>query len=341
MSSALLGNDGYKASLRQTWIASPADSTVQVTAIPSNLPTIVTLAWKQSNQTKLKVTGTSGDSPSNFALTGVEVLSGGLENLPEGTPVNCVVHEDFFNQYGKVVNDDFIRLNNRNTDADTPAAGKALFYLKNSAPFTINESGTITQVGFKSDQWINVADSATMNIDLSETVKKLKFLLGPLGGNRTLTLSNPSAGLTFMLRIMQDSVGSRLLTWFGVDPETVTITIANPGVVTTSHDMKTGTPVKFTSTGTLPTGITSGTIYYWIRAGATTGNLATSKANALAGTAIATSGSQSGVHTMSPQIIWAGGIAPTLTTTKFAYDDIGFIYHSPGQCTGTVISQDL
>lgn len=42
-----------------------------------------------------------------------------------------------------------------------------------------------------------------------------------------------------------------------------TITIAAPGVVSwTAHGLLAGTPVKFSTTGALPTGLTAGTTYY-------------------------------------------------------------------------------
>lgn len=84
----------------------------------------------------------------------------------------------------------------------------------------------------------------------------------------------------------------------GAVSATVTITIASPGVVTWSnHTLSTGTPVVFTTTGALPTGITAGTTYYVIFVDNSTFQIATSFANALAGTAVNTSGSQSGTHT--------------------------------------------
>jgi hypothetical protein len=333
-------NDDYKAVLRQTWIA-PDTTTIQVTAIPTNLPTIVTANHKQSTQTKFSVTGVSGDSPSNYALTGVTVLSGGTENLAEGTSLVSVVHEDYFNQYSNVVNDDFIRLDDRADDPDTPASGKVIFFMKNDTPFFIDDTGTVTQLGFSSHEWIDVADGATMNFDLSEGVKKLKFLTGALGGNRAFTLSNATEGMVFMIRVRQDATGSRTVTWFPTASDTVTITIANPGVITTTLDLKTGTPVIFTTTDTLPTGITAGTTYYWIKTSATTGNLATSKANAIAGTTITTSSTQAGTHTMKPQILWADGSAPTLSTDKWAWDDFGFTVHDEGQITGVIIGQNI
>jgi len=86
----------------------------------------------------------------------------------------------------------------------------------------------------------------------------------------------------------------------GATTATVTITIAAPGVVTwSSHGLSTGTPVVFTTTGALPTGIVSGTTYYAVVVDANTFQIASSVANAIAATptVITTSGSQSGTHT--------------------------------------------
>lgn len=80
---------------------------------------------------------------------------------------------------------------------------------------------------------------------------------------------------------------------------TFTVTIATPAVFTlTSHGMLTGSKVFLTTTGALPTGLTADTNYFVISTGANTFNLATTFANAIAGTAIATSGAQSGTHTL-------------------------------------------
>jgi len=81
---------------------------------------------------------------------------------------------------------------------------------------------------------------------------------------------------------------------------TATVTIASPGVWTrTSHGLFTGQRVYLTTTGALPTGLSGNTDYWVIRVDANTFRLATSLANAQAGTAINTSGSQSGTHTVT------------------------------------------
>lgn len=77
---------------------------------------------------------------------------------------------------------------------------------------------------------------------------------------------------------------------------TVTITIATPGVVTwNGHKLKANDPVKFVATGTLPTGLTAGTIYYAVGASITTNTFQVSAT--AGGAAISTSGTQSGTHT--------------------------------------------
>lgn len=78
-----------------------------------------------------------------------------------------------------------------------------------------------------------------------------------------------------------------------------TITIASPAVVTLSgHNFVTGDQVYLTTTGALPTGLSVNTLYYVINVTSSTFKLATSLANAYAGTAINTSGTQSGTHSI-------------------------------------------
>jgi hypothetical protein len=76
---------------------------------------------------------------------------------------------------------------------------------------------------------------------------------------------------------------------------TVTITIASPAVVTSSVNLPNNSSIQLGTTGALPTGLTAGTTYYVVNVSGTTFNLATT-AN---GTPINTSGSQSGVQSIS------------------------------------------
>jgi hypothetical protein len=76
-----------------------------------------------------------------------------------------------------------------------------------------------------------------------------------------------------------------------------TVTIASPGVFSqTAHGLVAGDQVVFSTTGALPTGLTAGTTYYVIAAGLTADAFEVSATEG--GSAINTSGSQSGTHTM-------------------------------------------
>jgi hypothetical protein len=86
-------------------------------------------------------------------------------------------------------------------------------------------------------------------------------------------------------------------TYNPVNTQTITVTIASPAVVTYSSGTApaNGTKVVFSTTGALPTGIVAGTTYYVINRTSTTSNIATTAG----GTAVITTGAQSGVHTAS------------------------------------------
>jgi hypothetical protein len=71
------------------------------------------------------------------------------------------------------------------------------------------------------------------------------------------------------------------------------ISIAAPGVITVSSAPANGDMVNFTTTGSLPTGLSVGTYYFVVNRTSTTFQVATTAG----GSAITTSGSQSGDHT--------------------------------------------
>lgn len=141
-----LANDKYRTTLRSTWVSDPAATTLQVKAIPDNLPTIVVVGWETELETVFYVTSASGDSSANYALTGVTRLKGANTDLPADTAINCLNNEEFFNQYSSIVNEDYLKLDDQAEDPATPAAGKTLFYLKSGKAYTKDDAGTVTQI---------------------------------------------------------------------------------------------------------------------------------------------------------------------------------------------------
>ncbi|MEO8667730.1 MAG: pilus assembly protein [Bauldia sp.] len=85
------------------------------------------------------------------------------------------------------------------------------------------------------------------------------------------------------------------------DFNTLTVTAASPAVVTkTSHGLTAGTPIVFSTTGSLPSGLTAGIPYYVISTGLSTNSFRVSTSSG--GSAVNTSGSQSGTHSYNKSV---------------------------------------
>jgi hypothetical protein len=90
-------------------------------------------------------------------------------------------------------------------------------------------------------------------------------------------------------------------------------TIASPGVLTVGYSPASGTLVQFT--GTPPTGVSTGTNYWWTYVSGTTGKISSSQANYLAGTFVNTSGSYTAsAATIIPQFI-SSSVTPDVRGT--------------------------
>lgn len=92
--------------------------------------------------------------------------------------------------------------------------------------------------------------------------------------------------------------GSRTL----INSNTFTASSSSGLLLTYTNDFNTLTKVRFTTTTTLPTGLTAGVDYYLVRVSATTARVATSLANAIAGTVVAFTDAGTGTHTLTIQM---------------------------------------
>lgn len=110
------------------------------------------------------------------------------------------------------------------------------------------------------------------------------------GGGSTSTPFNP-------IQITSNTTGITVATGNAASSTsyTVTISIATPGVITFSGSAPAnGTKIVLNTTGALPTGYTKGTEYFVVNSSGSTCQLSTTSG----GSAINTSGSQSGTHTL-------------------------------------------
>jgi hypothetical protein len=200
------------------------------------------------------------------------------------------------------------------------------FYFNNAATVTFNgislASGTQYQITYVSSTsyTITVTGTASASSSGGGTVYAVYQIntgpsyAAPLTGWGASTWGSGTWGIgtasTDALRIWnqmnwgEDLVygprGSPLYYWdasLGVISSTVTMTIAAPCVVTSNISLADATPITFSTTEWLPTGLLPGVTYYTKYITATTFNLAATAG----GASITTTGTQSGVQSISPR----------------------------------------
>lgn len=152
----------------------------------------------------------------------------------------------------------------------------------------------------------------------------------PVWANGGQSLYNAiTAGYTVLdddgYRAINATTAPSTLTFSSRSSDTVTFTAA--------HGMVTGTPIQFTGSGTVPTGLTNYIIYYAIVTSSTACKFATSISNALAGTAVALSGDGTGTRTWSPGI---GVVLPTAADNTGRIISVGISHGSPTQMVALI-----
>lgn len=156
-------------------------------------------------------------------------------------------------------------------------------------------------------------------------------LFGTLANNTataTLTLADTLINIEDK-RILSSRQWSFLEKQFFMNSaDTVTMTIASPAIFTcTTYDFSINDIVYFTTTGALPTGITASTPYYVISAGQS-GNAFEVSAT-LGGTAVVTTGTQSGTHTIVTTFKSMPQYVDRLSTP---YVTVGSYNYTPREC---------
>ena len=140
-----------------------------------------------------------------------------------------------------------------------------------------------------------VTDAVTFTYTsgVSGTITVVAATAGRVVPDSKITVSATQGGAAVTL-----STASGTMTAIAGGELPATISIASPGEVTcTSHGFQIGDVIRFITNGTLPSGLTANSNYFVITAGLTTNTFRISSLPG--GTAINTSGTQTGTHTVS------------------------------------------
>ena len=181
------------------------------------------------------------------------------------------------------------------------------------------------------------ADSGTNSVKASGLLRPTSFAEfsgALLTGNPYWILTNPKNALVYV----NSNTGVALSYSSGLASETriddtFTVTIASPGVFTsTAHGLSLNDRVRLFTTGALPTGLSADTRYFVISAGLTADAFELSTTEG--GSAINTSGTQSGTHSFAVE---AGNGAAYYNNYLYFFKDLDVSRYGPLDGTPSMV----
>ncbi|MCK4522079.1 MAG: hypothetical protein KAU20_05880 [Nanoarchaeota archaeon] len=148
--------------------------------------------------------------------------------------------------------------------------------------------------------------------------------------NFTITIAPPSGALKAQLIITQDGTGTRVMDEIVTQKDeaiAVADVHADTDIIDLSVDIPTGARIRFKTTAAdLPVPLVVDTIYYAIRSSENHIKVATTKANAHAGTQIDITDAGTGTHTVQQLVKWEGGTLGILSTNVGREDILSVAY---------------
>lgn len=254
----------------------------------------------------LRVSKTADPNLGSGNVATVEVVLGtGVSALSDGAITTAISGDDFIRLANVTVANGASSIVDGNI-ADTRAQISNSAAIKTVSPkLTFSNLASDPTVYAEGDIWYNTTDNKLKYYDgvaIRTIVEVTSVPSNPVGTilpYAPFILTLPTGYLSCDGSAVSRSTYSSLFDALCASLGTITVSIATPAVVTlNNHGLQTGDSIYFTTTGALPTGLAVNTRYWVIKNNANTFWLASSLANALVGTKINTSGSQSGTHTM-------------------------------------------
>lgn len=147
--------------------------------------------------------------------------------------------------------------------------------------------------------------------------------------NFTIEISKPSGAIQANLIVTQDGTGTRIMDEIITQKDdniTTAMVHTDTEIIDLTIDIPTGARIRFKTTDTIPPPLVVDTIYWAIRSSENHIKVATTKANALAGTAINLTNVGVGTHTVHQLVKWPSGTLGVLETDAGGEDVIKLFY---------------
>jgi hypothetical protein len=199
-------------------------------------------------------------------------------------------------------------------------------YIAGNDPATPLSSTLLTETSSRRTGLVAVAalGTNTLTVPINTVLPSVSSLAYTQGSVLTASLGIWSTLPTFPSGFATQWIwGDTLANISAANTATFTCTSASPGVLTVGLNVPNGVPVTLASTGTLPTGLTTGTVYYAVNSNnSTTIELAA----AVSGTPINTSSTGSGTMTATfpiSHIAQSGDVGHTIAVKVTASNGAG------------------
>jgi len=207
-------NDKYSGVLNAGYTV--GQSTLYVSAVPDNVPTVIVAAKGTDNETVFEVT----DKTTN-SLTGVSRLRGANVDLDAQTPLTCLNNEEFINQFERATGAEV----DTGTDPAKIVTPKAIADSK-----VVTEDGTQTLTNKRISKRVTsvtTSSSPTPDANSCDIYELTALAAGATFGAPTGT---PTNGQGLIIRI-KDNGSARSLSWNAIyrtiGVELPTTTVAN------------------------------------------------------------------------------------------------------------------
>ena len=147
--------------------------------------------------------------------------------------------------------------------------------------------------------------------------------------NFTITITAPSGALNAQVIITQDGTGTRVMDEIVTQTDTAIAEAEvhiDTEIIDLAVDIPTGARIRFKSTTTVPAPLVANTIYWAIRSSENHIQVATTKALAIAGTAVNITDDGTGTHTVQQLVKWTSGTKGVLSTAAGSEDILALTY---------------